>query len=177
MHLSNTIKIFYRKMWHAHCINAALSREATKSDHGESRLAKSCRHTATDAPAAARSGPLGEVCNECNHNVAGHGIFTHGEKILDAITIAETLNKSHKPAMADHPCRPSMDKMKPFGILQTEFVAERMQQNTKDPVLKERFVTDATNQLKAMLKQSGNQRQQECVGQNMSVMSSEMQSM
>jgi len=39
--------------------------------------------------------------------------------------------------------------MKPLGFLEIEFVVQHACQNTEDPALKERLVTDTMNQLKA----------------------------
>ena len=79
------------------------------------------------------------------HQIVGYFIFTKQEKILDAKTIAEILNKKHETAMTDCPSRTGMDKMKTFGVLQMGTVARLiMHKNTEDPVLKERSVTGTT---------------------------------
>ena len=89
---------------------------------------------------AAAVASLGRLCNERNHDVADCVILTKGETILDAITVAETLNKNQKPAMADHPhhleikqtmeklaCQVAKCKLSPRSTLIHPFFATKLQ--------------------------------------------------
>ena len=103
-----------------------------------------------------KSGPLGKYCNECSttHKGPGYVIMTYGEKILDAITISEILQKNQETAKADRIYKSGMDRMKRFDTDQMVDAATQRFKATSslpDKRLAASRIYDAAKKLRAMV--------------------------
>ena len=100
-----------------------------------------------------KSGPLGKYCNECITTQKGPGyvIMTCNELILDAITIAEILNKGHETAKADRIYKRGMDRFQDFTRIEMTLAAVEAHRNIQDPLVRNQMVDETEHRLHAML--------------------------